>query len=137
DDVGIGLHAEPLGRAPEERLVVPVAARVEADVPADGAHVAKLRSAHELRGLGEGRKLVTNTRVARDGREGRAGADVEVAVLLYAGGVAHAAERDEQPGRELSPFHVRAEIGTARDEHHAQGRRAIAPIDRARTVPGA
>src|SRR5205814_7738340 len=45
DDVGIGLHAEAFGGAPEEGLVVPIAARVEADVPADRAHVPELRRA--------------------------------------------------------------------------------------------
>src|SRR5206468_2635845 len=33
------LHAVALGAAPEERLVVPIAARVEAEVPADRSHV--------------------------------------------------------------------------------------------------
>jgi hypothetical protein len=59
-----------------------------------------------------------------------------MAVPLDARGIAHARQRDQHLGRELPPFHVRKEIGAPRDEHHAEGRRAMASIELAGAVLG-
>ena len=77
DDRRMRLHAVALGRAPEERLVVPVAARVEAEVAADRAHVAQLRRRDRAGGLRERRVLRHHRRMRGDLGERRAGADAE------------------------------------------------------------
>src|SRR5205823_12783421 len=94
--IGIRLHAEAFGRAPKKRLVVPVAAGVKTDVPADRAHVPKLRRAYDLRGFGQRRRSLANPGVLGDRGERRAGADVEMTVALDARGVTNPRERDEQ-----------------------------------------
>src|SRR5207237_6090299 len=124
------------GRTPKERLVVPVAARVKTDVPADRAHVPKLRRAYDLRGFGQRRRSLSNPGVLGDRGERRPGADVEMTVALDARGVTNPRERDEQLGRELPPFHVGEEVGAARDEHHPERRGPAAPIERTGAVLG-
>ena len=51
--VAIFLNAESAALAPRERLVVPKAARVEADVAADRSHVAQHGRSHGGSGLGK------------------------------------------------------------------------------------
>ncbi len=52
-EIAVFLDAEPARLSPRQRLVVPEAARVEADVAADRPHVAEYRRGNGLRRFGE------------------------------------------------------------------------------------
>src|SRR5207237_4845487 len=127
--LGVRLHAKPFGRPPEERLVVPVTAGIETDVPADRTHVPQLRSAHELRGLRERGVTIADALVACDFGEGGPSGYLELAVLVDACRVAEARERDEHLGRELAALHAGEEIGATGDEKRAKGARPASAVD--------
>ena len=60
--IAILLNAEAATLAPSQRLVVPEAARVEANVSADRAHVAQHRRCDGRRSFGEHRKMLAQVR---------------------------------------------------------------------------
>src|SRR2546427_3221246 len=134
DDARVRLHAVALGSPPEERLVVPVAPRVEADVPADRAHVAELRSAHDLGRLGERRVSLADAGIPGERRQRGSRADHELTVLLDAGRVPDVRQRHEDLRRELAALHVGEEIRPTGHQHHAERGRTARAVELAGTV---
>src|SRR5690606_28173657 len=105
------LEAEAEGVAPEERLVVIGAARVEAEIAPEGAHVAQLWPGHRPGRLCERRKMLLHERMTGYGAERLGCADHELAVLLLdAAQLADLLQRDQVLRREQPVLHVRHQV---------------------------
>ncbi len=118
--MAILLHAVADGRPPEFGLVVVVAARVHAEVAADGARVAQGRRRDEGGGAGDGRPALANDRMVRDVGEGRHRAEGEGPIGLDSMRLREAPERHQDAGRELAPLHVRIEVRAAGHGHRVR-----------------
>src|SRR5208282_4082488 len=83
-EIAILLNAKAAGFSPLQRLVVPKAARVETDVPSDGAHVTQHGRSHCLCGLMKHTKMPTQKIRVLDVGERSKGADLNRAGGLLA-----------------------------------------------------
>ncbi len=115
-DVAVFFHAVAQRFAPVEVLVVIIAARIDADVAADGAHVAQLRRGNRRcggreSGIAAAHDVVFGDRRERGERAERQAADVVVADEAQVGDRPQA---DQHFGREQALLHVRVQVGAAR-----------------------
>src|SRR2546427_2348039 len=118
-DLPVLLHAEVDGLPPLVGLVVVVAARVDAHVAADRAHVAELRARDQPRRRGESWIAPRDLGMLRHGGQDgpRADGHPRVGRAPRADQVAYAAETNQHGGLELAALHVRIEISAARHQH--------------------
>ena len=114
------LHAEVDRLAPVLVLVVVVAARVQAQVAAQRAHVAQMRRGHLRRRLPQPAVVFAHRARADDFGQREPGAQREAGSVRDLLQSLDPAQRDQRRRRLLAPLHVGQQVGAAGDQHAAR-----------------
>src|SRR5437773_2369672 len=110
-DVPVLLHAEVDRFTPLVRLIVVVAARIEAEIAAQRPHVAKQGSGDEFRGVGDGGGGPADGRTGGQVGEGHAGADDASRIPhLASRELWNPHQRNDGPRLLVAALHVRIKI---------------------------
>src|ERR1035437_5339281 len=118
--IAIFLEAEAAALPPQQRLVVPQAAGIEAKIAADRSHVAQHRRSDRPYGLVQDGEIFANERRMFDGTKAcqRPNFDALARPTVNSPQFADAAQVENVWRREQFLLHRRQQVGTARNHFH-------------------